>query len=238
MSQLATARPIARTAPSSRPRTTARDLRVVTAPRAGHGGLLLICLLLLVGALLGVLLLNISMAKGAFALGELQKESSQLTDTAAEAQHALDRDTAPAALAQRALDLGMVPSGSAAFLRLSDGAVLGVAQAAPEGSTFSVVAQAPVEAARSTAASAPAPQESAAAPPMPTPGTTVVEEGTLTRTTVVEIREGKVVTTVTSADSATGITTTSTTTEDLPAGATAGTAADAATPTPEPSATP
>lgn len=237
MSQLATARPIARTAPSSRPRATARDLRVVTAPRAGHGGLLLVCLLLLVVALLGVLLLNISMAKGTFALGELQRESSQLTDTASEAQHALDRDTAPAALAQRALDLGMVPSGSAAFLRLSDGAVLGVAQAAPEGSTFSVVAQAPGEAPRRTAAAAP--EESvAAAPAMPTPGTTVIEDGTLTRTTVVEIREGKVVTTVTSADSATGITTSSTTTEDVPTGATEAAAADAAAPTPEPSATP
>ena len=111
MSQVVAARSLARPAtnPSTRttptPRPHDRDLRVVTAPRAAHGGLLVVCLALLVAALLGVLLLNIAMAKNTFALGELQRESSELADTAAETQHALEQDTAPAALAQRALDL-------------------------------------------------------------------------------------------------------------------------------------
>jgi hypothetical protein len=88
-------------------------------------------LLLLGGGLLALLLVNTAMANGSFRLHDLQAASDQLTDR----QEALRQDiavqAAPERLAARARALGMVPSGSAAFLRLSDGRVLGVAKAAP-----------------------------------------------------------------------------------------------------------
>jgi hypothetical protein len=108
-------------------------LRVVAAPAPDRArtAFVALCLLLLGGGLLTLLLVNTAMANGSFRLHDLQATSDQLTDR----QEALRQDiavqAAPARLAARARALGMVPSGSAAFLRLSDGRVLGVAKAAP-----------------------------------------------------------------------------------------------------------
>ena len=52
---------------------------------------------------------------------------------------AIDAQRSPANLAARAAKLGMVPAGSAAFLRLSDGKVLGVAEPATKRPGFTVV---------------------------------------------------------------------------------------------------
>jgi hypothetical protein len=108
-------------------------LRVVAAPAPDRArtAFVALCLLLLGGGLLTLLLVNTAMANGSFRLHDLQATSDQLTDR----QEALRQDiavqAAPERLAARARALGMVPSGSAAFLRLSDGRVLGVAKAAP-----------------------------------------------------------------------------------------------------------
>jgi len=108
-------------------------LRVVAAPAPDRArtAFVALCLLLLGGGLLTLLLVNTAMANGSFRLHDLQATSDQLTDR----QEALRQDiavqAAPERLAARARALGMVPSGSAAFLRLSDGKVLGVAKAAP-----------------------------------------------------------------------------------------------------------
>jgi hypothetical protein len=118
---------------------------VVAAPppdraRIAFAGL---CLLLLVGGLLTLLLVNTVMAGGSFRLHDLQATSDQLADR----QQALRQDiavqAAPARLAARAKALGMVPSQSPAFLRLSDGKILGVAQAAtvPETPTVKAPSQ-------------------------------------------------------------------------------------------------
>ena len=61
------------------------------------------------------------MAKGSFEIDGLQNRSAALADTQVTLAHAIDAQSAPAELARRALALGMVPSPSAAFLRLSDG---------------------------------------------------------------------------------------------------------------------
>jgi hypothetical protein len=109
-----------------------------------------LCLLLLGGGLLALLLVNTAMANGSFRLHDLQAASDQLTDR----QQALRQDiavqAAPERLAARARALGMVPSGSAAFLRLSDGRVLGVAKAAPVPATPTVSARPTTKAAKAS----------------------------------------------------------------------------------------
>jgi hypothetical protein len=85
----------------------------------------LLCITILVGALLGALLLNTSMARGSYQAHALQAELAQLARGDQELNTQLLAHKAPAALAASAGKLGMVPAPELAFLRLSDGAVLG-----------------------------------------------------------------------------------------------------------------
>ena len=123
MSQMATARALPRSGATKAP----RPLRLIAPAPPGHAGLVATCLVLLTAGFVAVLLLNTSMATGAFTVSRLQDRADELSDTRTALQHAVDAQSAPAELAKRALDLGMVPSTSAAFLRISDGQVLGVA---------------------------------------------------------------------------------------------------------------
>jgi hypothetical protein len=140
MTQLATARPAPR--PGARRAPAPRRLRVVAPPAAAGSGLFLgLCVLLLFGGFVGVLVLNTAMAKGSYTMKDLQRQSDALADTQDDLRHALDTVSGPGPLAQRARALGMVPAQSPAFLRLSDGAVLGVATRARQDKTFSVVTE-------------------------------------------------------------------------------------------------
>ncbi|KGN36299.1 hypothetical protein [Knoellia subterranea] len=212
------ARPLTRSLPRSTARTARpRPLRVVREqPQQGQPAFVAACLALLVAGLLGVLMLNTAMAKGSFVLGDLQDTSNELSAAEEELNHAINAQGAPAELARRALDLGMVPATSAAFLRLSDGKVLGVAEVADTKKEFTVATQG------NSAA--------AAARPATTPQTTVRTVGTVTTTTVTTVKGATIEVTTTSVDSATGETSTTTETKDA--------APAAATPTPEASATP
>jgi hypothetical protein len=85
----------------------------------------------LVGGILGIglltlLILNTLVAQGAFTMHDLQQRNAALHDEAQQLRQQAIAASAPDALAARAQGLGMVPSGSPAFLRLPDGAVLGV----------------------------------------------------------------------------------------------------------------
>ncbi|HEY7718950.1 MAG TPA: hypothetical protein VH915_09325 [Pedococcus sp.] len=210
MSQMtATARVTAR-APQRRsvPR---QPLRVVRA-KAGapsSGVFAALCLLLLVGGLMGLLMLNTSMAEGSFTLHKLQATSGELTDTEEALTAAIDAQKSPANLAARAARLGMVPADSAAFLRLSDGEVLGVAAPAAKQPRFTVVT------APETAVPAPRGQGTAKATAKAAgPRTTVSRKGDVTTTTMVVTRpDGSVVTTVTSVNARTKTTTSTTTTK-------------------------
>ncbi len=111
-------------------------LRVVTVP--GHtrprAGLAVVCLALLVAGLVGLLLLNVSLERGAYVLRDQQVRSDQLRERQQALREELQQLQAPQSLARRAEALGMVPSSNVAFKRLSDGRVLGVpgrAAAAP-----------------------------------------------------------------------------------------------------------
>jgi hypothetical protein len=182
-----------------------------------------LCMLLLVGGLMGLLMLNTSMAEGSFTLHRLQATSGELTDTEEALTAAIDAQRSPANLAARAAKMGMVPADSAAFLRLTDGAVLGVAKPAQKRPGFTVV----------TAAEAQAPKAKTAAP-ADGPTTTVTRKGDVTTTTVVVTKpDGALVTTTTSVNAKTKATT-STTTSVAPPAATAQTPAGQAPASPKP----
>ena len=142
MSQLAPTRPLPR--PGGR-RTTAvrpRHLKVVAPPEIrGNGAFLALCIALLLGGFVAVLLLNTAMAKGSFTMRDLQQRSDELTDTQDSLRQSIDAVSGPGPLAKRARAMGMVPAETAAFLRLSDATVLGVAQPAPKNTRFDVVTE-------------------------------------------------------------------------------------------------
>jgi outer membrane murein-binding lipoprotein Lpp len=125
----------------NRPETTTPRLRVVTgAPlRRGSAAFGIVCAILLAAGLAGLLVLNTTLAQGSFTVQKLQATSDQLTDAQAALNQSVDAAKSPASLATRATRMGMVPAESAAFLRLSDGKVIGVAKPASRGQAFNVV---------------------------------------------------------------------------------------------------
>ena len=128
-------------------------LRLVAARRssAARTPFVVMVVLILLTGLLGLLALNTVLAQDAFTLHSLQVSSRQLADR----EQALQRQVAdlqsPQSLAARATRLGMVPGGPPAFLRLTDGKVLGapepgaaplpIAVTAPAASTATVQAK-------------------------------------------------------------------------------------------------
>jgi hypothetical protein len=206
MSQMTATARVASRAPQRRQAST-QQLRVVpgAAGHPGNGVFAALCMALLVGGLVVLLMLNTSMAEGSFTLHRLQATSGELTDTEHALTAAIDAQRSPANLAARAASLGMVPADSAAFLRLSDGAVLGVAKPAKKQPGFTVVT---------------APQASTPKDKTKSSGqkTSVSKKGDVTTTTVVTTKaDGAVVTTVTSVDAKTKKTTSTTSTKKPPA---------------------
>jgi hypothetical protein len=123
-----------------RPTSTTPRLRVVTGASPRRGAVFgVICATLLATGLIALLLLNTALAQGSFTLHNLKATSGQLTDTEEQLNQSLDASKSPANLAAKAASMGMVPAQSAAFLRLSDGRVIGVAQPAAPVPGFTVV---------------------------------------------------------------------------------------------------
>ncbi|WP_426566622.1 hypothetical protein ACPPVT_08820 [Angustibacter sp. McL0619] len=116
----------------SAPRAPRPNLRVVHAPAVDRGRTAFVvgCMLLLVGGLLGLLMINTALGQGSFTLHDLQQRSDELGDRQQALRQDIDSQAAPERLAARAKALGMVPSQGAAFIRLPDGRILGVAQRA------------------------------------------------------------------------------------------------------------
>ena len=126
--------------PLHRPTTTTPKLRVVTGATPRRGAAFgIICATLLAAGLIGLLLLNTALAQGSFTLHDLRATSGQLIDTQEVLTQSLEASKSPASLAAKAAGMGMVPAQSAAFLRLSDGRVIGVARPALAGPGFTVV---------------------------------------------------------------------------------------------------
>jgi hypothetical protein len=125
MSQMtATARPL-RT-PRRGPAPVA-SLRVLPARMAstGSGAFAALCIVLLTAGLIALLVLNTALAQGSIALGQLQRDSARLTNTAGNLQEQIDRSSASGALARSAAQLGMVRMSERGYIDLAAGTVTG-----------------------------------------------------------------------------------------------------------------
>lgn len=87
----------------------------------------------LFGIFLAQLLLSISAANGAYSISKLQNEQKELLRTEQSLTESIETLQSPQNLAANAEALGMVSNAAPAYLRLSDGAVLGTAAAAGAG---------------------------------------------------------------------------------------------------------
>lgn len=103
-------------------------LRVVSQlrPERASRGVFALVLggMLLLGMVL-ILVINTSLAQGAFTVSELRAERTTLSQQEQALSEAVAAAAAPEALEQRARSLGMVPSESPVFLDVESGAVLG-----------------------------------------------------------------------------------------------------------------
>lgn len=129
---------VTRTRPRLRPpaRPPARSrLRAVPsrAPRPHGAAFVVLLVIVLAVGMVGLLMLNTSMQRSAFALEDLQDRAASLTVRRQLLEQQVQRMRSPERLARRATDLGMVQMASPVFLRLEDGRVLGAPSAALAG---------------------------------------------------------------------------------------------------------
>jgi cell division protein FtsB len=109
-------------------------LRVVAPPRPERGGrglFILLIIVLLGGGFLANLLINTSMAQGAFQIGDLQQAATKLSEEQAVLREQVGALSAPTALEAKARALGMIPTDSPVFLSVPGGTVIG--KPAPAG---------------------------------------------------------------------------------------------------------
>ena len=154
-------------------------LRVVTAPVLERSRTLFVltCLLLLVGGLISLLIVNTSLAQGSFRMHDLRATSAGLSEQAQALREDIALRESPQQLSVAASALGMVPSGSVAFLRLSDGAVLGVAKPAP-APPRPTVAPSPSATKAATTATTAAPTAASTSKPASKPASTSTAKAT------------------------------------------------------------
>lgn len=148
----ATARATA-TRPSSRPaatrgagrqrRAALREVAPPTPAVAGNGMFALIVTGMLVLGMIGLLVLNTTLAQGAFEIGSLTQVQRDLAVNEQRLLQSVAHAEAPESLQERADALGMVPAQAPVFLRLADRKVLGrptPAKAAPRKASGSAAA--------------------------------------------------------------------------------------------------
>ena len=103
------------------------------APRVPFAALVLTVLAL---GLVGLLVLNTSLQQGAFYARDLEARAQVLAQEREALQLRVAELREPQRLAERAAAMGMVPNPSPAFLRLSDGKVLGATAQAAASAEF------------------------------------------------------------------------------------------------------
>lgn len=133
------------TAPGSGSRPTRPRLQIVDAAPGPQRTVLfgLLCLGLVLAGLASALILNTQRAEASFVLADLRAEAVVLHDERVTLEAELAEFRAPQALAERARGMGMIASPSTAVLRLSDGAVLGVAATIVDEQVRTVVTTGP-----------------------------------------------------------------------------------------------
>jgi cytoskeletal protein RodZ len=105
-----------------RARLTVVPRRATKAPRVPFVTLVS---MLLVSGVVGLLLFNTHMQQASFTITSMEESAALLNAKEQSLQMRLDTLRDPQKVAARAKKLGMVPSSSPAFIRLSDGKVLG-----------------------------------------------------------------------------------------------------------------
>lgn len=115
-----------------------RHLRAVERPSRRRRPRMAYAVVALAGAALiagGQIALTIATTQDSFVAAKLSQQNRQLTWQAQAAAQDLDGISSPQALAVEASKLGLVVGGSASYLRLSDGRVIGAQGSAPWAST-------------------------------------------------------------------------------------------------------
>lgn len=107
-------------------RPAQRHLRAVQAPEQARSlvPFAWTCALIVIGALGAVLLLNTSMASGAYERRDLKIEIANLHEQRAGLITQLELRSSPDQLGASARALGMVPAGTFGFISLEDGIVI------------------------------------------------------------------------------------------------------------------
>ena len=115
-------RPVRPPTPKASPR-----LLLVRAPAQARARIpfVVACMMILATALVAALLLNTTMARGAYEKHDLDIELAKLAGSEQDLSAELDRRASPTELAASARALGMVPARSTGWLRLADGSVQG-----------------------------------------------------------------------------------------------------------------
>ncbi|SDL14849.1 hypothetical protein [Microbacterium azadirachtae] len=115
-----------------------RHLHAVERPARRRRPRMAYALVALAGAALiggAQIALTIATTQDSFEVAKLSQQNKQLTWQAQAAAQDLDGISSPQALAAAASKLGLVVGGSASYLRLSDGSVIGAQGSAPWTST-------------------------------------------------------------------------------------------------------
>lgn len=101
--------------------------------------------LLLVGGVVGLLLFNTNMQQSSFVATSMEDQAAVLAGKEESLRMQLDRLRDPQHVAAEAKRLGMVPASSPAFIRLSDGKVLGRPAVAEPGDGVRIAPLPPVK---------------------------------------------------------------------------------------------
>ncbi|MEP6666930.1 MAG: hypothetical protein ABJA81_10820 [Nocardioidaceae bacterium] len=113
-----------------RPRLTIVPKVAARAPRIPF---VFLVVTVLAGGLVGLLLLNTALQRGAYAVTDLQRTSASLNLRQQNLEIEVASLQSPQRISERALRLGMVQNDSPAFLSLSTGKVIGVPVAGVAG---------------------------------------------------------------------------------------------------------
>ncbi|MGA8987727.1 hypothetical protein [Aeromicrobium sp.] len=126
--------PVPRFSPESAKQAGLRLVRPVRS-RARKAPFVVVVLTILSAGLVGLIIMSTILQTQSFEAQTLNRQAAELETQQQALAREVDRLQSPANVARRAIQLGMVPNTNPAFLRLSDGKVLGKPEPAAAGSS-------------------------------------------------------------------------------------------------------
>ncbi len=126
---------------SPRSEAAALGLRLVrpVRSRARRTPFVVVVMIVLSVGLVGLIIMSTVLQAQSFEAAKLTREASALEIQQQSLSREVEQLLSPASVARRALVFGMVPNTNPAFLRLSDGKVLGKPEPATRGSNIKAV---------------------------------------------------------------------------------------------------